>query len=64
MSLESSASEPAMRGLSGITGQAEELSRRFKQWVKRPGHRRQVRGDVVLCCSGDAILPCSGLVLI
>uniref|UniRef100_A0A1I7XIS6 Phosphatidylinositol 4-kinase beta n=1 Tax=Heterorhabditis bacteriophora TaxID=37862 RepID=A0A1I7XIS6_HETBA len=40
MSMESSSSEPAMRGHGLINGQ---LSRRLKQWVKRPGRRRQMR---------------------
>ncbi|CAJ0610169.1 unnamed protein product [Cylicocyclus nassatus] len=36
MSIESCASEPVMRGASGI-------SYRLRQWVKRPGRRRQMR---------------------
>lgn len=39
MSLESSASEPALRTGNHITS---DLSRRLKEWVKRPGRRRQV----------------------
>ncbi|PAV70604.1 hypothetical protein WR25_02027 [Diploscapter pachys] len=40
MSLESSASEPALRTGNHITS---DLSRRLKEWVKRPGRRRQMR---------------------